>query len=99
MILIKSGTLITDKETFQADILVEGEAITEIADNLDVVGAEVIDASGKLIMPGGIDPHTHFDLPMFDTVSSEHHYTGHNAAAFGRTPTLLDFVPRPDART
>ena len=66
MILIKSGTLITDVETFQADILVEGEAITEIADNLDVVGAEVIDASGKLIMPGGIDPHTHFDLPMFE---------------------------------
>ena len=99
MILIKSGTLITDEETFQADILVEGEAITEIADNLDVVGAEVIDASGKLIMPGGIDPHTHFDLPMFDTVSSDDHYTGHKAAAFGGTTTVMDFVPQPDEGT
>ena len=99
MIIIKSGTLITAEETFRADILVKGETIADISKNLTVSGAEVIDASGKLIMPGGIDPHTHFDLPMFDTVSSDDHYTGHKAAAFGGTTTVMDFVPQPDEGT
>jgi dihydropyrimidinase len=54
----------------------------------------VIDASGKLVLPGGIDPHTHFDLPMFDTVSADDHYSGLKAAAFGGTTTVLDFVPQ-----
>jgi dihydropyrimidinase len=53
----------------------------------------VIEAAGKLVLPGGVDPHTHFDLPMFDTVSSDDHYTGHKAAAFGGTTTVMDFVP------
>jgi dihydropyrimidinase len=53
----------------------------------------VIDAAGKLIMPGGIDPHVHLDLPMFGTISSDDHYTGHKAAAFGGTTTVMDFVP------
>ena len=48
--------------------------------------------TGKLIMPGGMDPHVHLDLPMFDTVSSDDHYTGHKAAAFGGTTTAMDFV-------
>ncbi len=90
--LIKNGTLLTASETFEADILVEGEQIARIGKDLQADGAEVIDASGKLIMPGGVDPHTHFDLPMFDTVSSDDHYTGHKAAAFGGTTTCLDFV-------
>ncbi len=54
--------------------------------------AQVIDAAGKFITPGGVDPHTHFDLPMFGTVSSDDHYTGHKAAAFGGTTTVMDFV-------
>ena len=54
----------------------------------------MIDLSGKLLLPGGVDPHTHFDLPMFDTVSSDDHYTGHKAAAFGGTTTVMDFVPQ-----
>ncbi len=91
-ILIKNGTLLTASETFEADILVEGEQISRIGKSLEAPGAEVIDAAGRLIMPGGIDPHTHFDLPMFGTVSSDDHYTGHNAAAFGGTTTALDFV-------
>ncbi len=90
--LIKNGTLLTASETFEADILVEGEQISRIGKALAAAGAEVVDASGKLIMPGGIDPHTHFDLPMFGTVSSDDHYTGHKAAAFGGTTTALDFV-------
>ena len=91
-ILIKNGTLITAAETFEADILIEGEIISLIGKNLHDPGAEVIDAAGKLILPGGIDPHVHLDLPMFGTVSSDDHYTGHKAAAFGGTTTVMDFV-------
>ncbi|NOY97589.1 MAG: dihydropyrimidinase [Chloroflexi bacterium] len=90
--IIKSGTLITASETFQADILVENGKIAAIGQDLQTPDAEVIDAGGKLIMPGGVDPHTHFDLPMFGTVSSDDHYTGHKAAAFGGTTTVIDFV-------
>ena len=92
--LIKSGKLITASETFVADILIQGEKITAIGKDLEAGSAETIDASGKLVMPGGIDPHTHFDLPMFNTVSSDDHYTGHKAAAFGGTTTVMDFVPQ-----
>ncbi len=91
-IIIRSGTLITAYETFDADILIEGERIAAIGKDLEVPEAEVIDAAGKLILPGGIDPHTHLNLPMFDTVSSDDHYTGHKAAAFGGTTTALDFI-------
>ena len=91
-ILIKNGTLITASETFQADILIEDEKISRIGKSLSAPDATVYDAQGKLILPGGVDPHTHFDLEMFDTVSSDDHYTGHKAAAFGGTTTVMDFV-------
>ena len=90
--LIKNGTLITASETFQADILVEDEKISRIGLGLESDSAQVVEASGRLILPGGVDPHTHFDLPMFDTVSSDDHYTGHKAAAFGGTTTAMDFA-------
>ncbi len=90
--LIKGGTLITDSQSYQADILIDGAAISRIAPRLELDSGEVIDATGKLILPGGVDPHTHFDLPMFGTVSSDDHYTGHKAAAFGGTTTVMDFV-------
>ena len=93
-LLIKSGTLITASDTFSGDILIEGEKIAAIGQGLDPGGLDVVDATGKYIMPGGIDPHTHFDLPMFGTVSSDDHYTGHKAAAFGGTTTVMDFVPQ-----
>ncbi|MCJ7661692.1 MAG: dihydropyrimidinase [Anaerolineales bacterium] len=93
-IIIKSGTLITAAETFTADIHIEDEKIVAIGNNLNIPDAQVIDALGKLVMPGGIDAHTHFDLPMFDTVSSDDHYTGHKAAAFGGTTTVMDFIPQ-----
>jgi len=91
-LLIKNGTLITASETFQADILIQDEKIARIGLDLEADSAQVIDASGKLILPGGVDPHVHLDLPMFDTVSSDDHYTGHKAAAFGGTTTVMDFV-------
>lgn len=100
-VLIKNGTVVTAGETFRADVLVEGEKIALVGLDLpEIEDAQVVDASGKLVMPGGVDAHTHFDLPMFGTVSSDDHYTGHKAAAFGGTTTVIDFVPQdlPDLR-
>jgi dihydropyrimidinase len=92
-LLIKNATLITAAETFEADLLIVGEKIAAIGQDLSApADAEVLDARGKFIIPGGVDPHTHFDLPMFGTVSSDDHYTGHKAAAFGGTTTVIDFV-------
>jgi len=91
-ILIKGGMLVTAEETFSADILVEGEKILQIGPALQAADAQVVDAAGKMILPGGVDPHVHLDLPMFGTVSSDDHYTGTKAAAFGGTTTVIDFV-------
>lgn len=93
-LLIKSGQIITATETYIADILIDGERISQIGVDLPESSAEIIDASGKLVMPGGVDPHTHFDLSMFGTVSSDDHYSGHKAAAFGGTTTVMDFIPQ-----
>ncbi len=92
--LIKNGTLITDRINRQADILVEGEKIAGVGVNLQVEGAEVIDAAGLMVMPGGVDVHVHLDLPMFGTISADDHYTGMKAAAFGGTTTVIDFIPQ-----
>jgi len=95
--IIKSGTLVTASETFQADILIEGEKISLIGSNLETpAGANVINAEGKLVMPGGVEAHAHFELPMFGTVSSDDHYSGHKAAAFGGTTTAFDFISQDD---
>jgi dihydropyrimidinase len=90
--LIKGGTLVTADKTVSADILIEGETIFQVGENLQIADADVIEATGKFILPGGIDPHVHLDLPMFGTVSSDDHYTGTKAAAFGGTTTVIDFV-------
>jgi len=92
-ILIHNGNILTASENFIGDILIEGEKIIAVGSGLSKEGCEVIDASGLTVMPGGVDPHTHFDLPMAGTVSSDDHYTGHKAAAFGGTTTVMDFVP------
>ena len=97
-LLIKSGQLVTAEKSFEADILVEGEKIAAIGAGLSAPDAQVVDAKGLLVMPGGVDPHTHLDLEMFATVSSDDHYTGHKAAAFGGTTTVMDFIPQtPDS--
>ena len=94
-ILIRNATLISAAETVQADLLIEGEKIAAIGIRLPVSDdAQVIDATGKLVLPGGVDAHVHLDLPMFGTVSSDDHYTGTKAAAFGGTTTVIDFVPQ-----
>lgn len=92
--ILKGGTLVTASEMFRADILIEDEKIALIGRDLPVgEDTQVVDVSDRLVLPGGVDPHTHFDLPMFGTVSSDDHYTGHKAAAFGGTTTVIDFVP------
>jgi len=91
--LIKSGNIITASEIYTADILIEGEKITAIGRDLKTgTDTQIVDAKGKNVLPGGVDVHTHFDLPMFGTVSSDDHYTGHKAAAFGGTTTVVDFI-------
>ncbi len=95
-VLIRGGTVVTAEASILADVLIEGERVLQVGPSLPADSAEIVDATGKLILPGGVDPHTHFDLPMFGTVSSDDHYTGHKAAAFGGTTTVIDFVPQPD---
>jgi len=90
--LIKNGTIITSDEIKVADILVEDEKIIQISPGINEISAEIINAEGKLVMPGGVDAHVHLDLPMFNTVSSDDHYTGGKAAAFGGTTTMIDFI-------
>jgi dihydropyrimidinase len=84
--------VVTAEKTVQADVLIDGEKIVRIEPDLAVESAEVIDAAGKYILPGGVDPHVHIDLPMMGTVSSDDYYTGLKAAAFGGTTTVIDFV-------
>lgn len=91
-ILIRNGRVITATDDYVADILVEGEKITAIAKNLDVVADKVIEASGKLVMPGGIDPHVHLEMPFMGTFSSDNYETGTRAALFGGTTMVIDFI-------
>src|SRR2546428_12754866 len=88
--LIKGGTIITASDTYQADVLIEDEKIAFIGHGLS--GDTTIDAGGKYVIPGGIDVHTHLDMPFGGTVSSDDFFTGHQAAAFGGTTTLVDFA-------
>lgn len=90
--LIQNGTIVTAAETFQGDVLIEGEGISAVGRNLDPTDATVVDAAGMHVLPGGIDVHTHLDLPFGGTVSSDDFFTGHRAAAFGGTTTTLDFA-------
>ena len=94
-IVFKNGAVITASDMVQADVLVEGEIITLIGQDLPVDGHEVVDCSGKYVMPGGIDVHTHLDLPFGATMSNDDYDVGHKAAAFGGTTSHIDFVAQP----
>ena len=93
-ILIKNGRIITASDDYKADILIEGEKITAIANKLNMRAddIEVIDAKGKLVIPGGIDPHVHLDMPFMGTSSSDDYSTGTLAALHGGTTMVIDFV-------
>lgn len=88
---IRGGTVVTAADTYQADVLIDGERVAAIGYNLDTDGAEVIDATGCYLLPGGIDPHTHLAMPFGGTVTSDDFFTGTKAAAFGGTTSIVDF--------
>ncbi|MDQ3017342.1 MAG: amidohydrolase family protein, partial [Bacteroidota bacterium] len=91
-LLIKNGRIITASEDYVADIFISGETIHTIGVNLDVPTDEVIDASGLLVFPGGIDPHVHLDMPFMGTYSSDNYETGTLAALHGGTTMVIDFI-------
>jgi dihydropyrimidinase len=90
--LIRGGRIVTAIDDYKADILIEGETVSVIGAKLDVEVDRVIDASGKLVIPGGIDPHTHMELPFGGTESADDFRTGTIAAAHGGTTTIIDFA-------
>lgn len=89
--LIKNGTVITAEGQSKADILIEGEKIEHVDAGIDAANHNVIDATGLLVMPGGIDVHTHLDMPFGGTVSADDYKTGTIAAAVGGTTSVIDF--------
>ncbi|MBI4127939.1 MAG: amidohydrolase family protein, partial [Parcubacteria group bacterium] len=95
-LLIKNGRIITAVDDYVADVFIEGEKIMTIGKNLQartgIRADQTLDAAGKLVIPGGIDPHTHLDMPFGGTVSADDFETGTRAAAHGGTTTLIDFA-------
>ncbi|HEX8284414.1 MAG TPA: dihydropyrimidinase [Pyrinomonadaceae bacterium] len=90
--LIRNGRVVTAVDDYRADVLIEGETVSTIGAKLDVEADVVIDAAGKLVIPGGIDPHTHMELPFGGTQASDDFRTGTIAAAHGGTTTIIDFA-------
>lgn len=92
-LLIKNGTVVTATDTCVADVGVSGEKVSAIGAQLPIENAgKVVDAVGCLVIPGGIDVHTHLDMPFGGTMSADDFETGTIAAAFGGTTTLIDFA-------
>jgi dihydropyrimidinase len=90
--LIKNGHIITATDNYHADILIEDEIISIIGAKLDMEADVTIDAKGRLVIPGGIDPHTHMELPFGGTTAADDFRTGTIAAAHGGTTTIIDFA-------
>jgi dihydropyrimidinase len=93
--LIKGGRVITAADDYVADVFIDGERISLIGESLDVAADKVIDASGKYVLPGCIDPHTHLDMPFGGTVTIDDVESGQTSAAFGGTTCHVDFVIQP----
>jgi dihydropyrimidinase len=98
-ILIRGGRVITADEDKVADVFVDGELVAEIGESLDRAADRTIDATGKYVLPGGVDPHTHLDMPFGGTVTIDDFESGQTAAAFGGTTTHVDFVIQPKGST
>ena len=91
-VLIKNGLLVNAAEAFKGDIYIENESIIAIGEQLNYDADQVIDASDKIVIPGGIDPHVHLDMPFMGTYSSDDYFTGTRAALHGGTTTVIDFI-------
>jgi len=94
-VLIKNGRIVTAVDDYHADVFIENETISTIGKTLEMEADTTIDAKGKLVLPGGIDPHTHLDMPFGGTVSADDFETGTLAAAHGGTTTIIDFAIQP----
>jgi dihydropyrimidinase len=90
--LIKNGRIITATDDYIADILIKGETVHTIGKDLAVQVDQLIDATGMLVFPGGIDPHVHLEMPFMGTFSSDSYETGTRAALYGGTTTVIDFI-------
>ncbi len=88
--VIKNGTIVAADRSYKADVLIEGEKIAAIGENLS--GDKVVDAEGAMIMPGGIDPHTHLEMPFMGTTTAETWESGTLAALSGGTTMVVDFI-------
>ena len=91
-VLIKNGRIVTATDNYIGDVLIEGETVSAVGRGLAATADKVIDATGLLVMPGGVDPHVHLDMPFMGTFSSDTHETGTRAALFGGTTMVIDFV-------
>jgi dihydropyrimidinase len=91
-ILIKDGTVVGAAGSAVADVLIEGETIARVGPALEAAGHDVVDAAGMLVLPGGIDVHTHLDMPFGGTTSADDYEWGTRAAAIGGTTTVIDFA-------
>ncbi|HYE00126.1 MAG TPA: dihydropyrimidinase [Alphaproteobacteria bacterium] len=92
-IVIRGGTVVTADQQFKADVYCEGGTIRAVGADLDVpAGAQVVDAGGQYVMPGGIDPHTHMQLPFMGTVATDDFFTGTQAGLAGGCTMIIDFV-------
>lgn len=91
-LLIKNGRIITATDDYVADLFIEGETISMIGKNLNINADSILDASGKIVIPGGIDPHVHLEMPFMGAFSSDSYETGTLAALHGGTTTVIDFV-------
>src|SRR6201991_4443493 len=91
-LLIKHGTIVTATDQYLGDVLVEGEKITTIGSGLTMPADRVIDATGKYVLPGGIDVHTHLHMPFGGSTSADDFKTGTRAAAHGGTTTIVYFA-------
>jgi dihydropyrimidinase len=91
-VLIKNGRIVTATDDYYGDVFIEGETITAVGKDLPFEADSIIDATGLLVLPGGVDPHVHLDMPFMGTFSSDTHETGTRAALFGGTTTVIDFV-------
>src|SRR5215207_8267184 len=98
-VLIKGGRVITAADDYVGDVFIENERISLIGESIDLEADRVIDASGRYVLPGGIDPHTHLDMPFGGTVTVDDVESGQTAAAFGGTTCHVDFVIQPQGET